>query len=91
MISPRPPGVFEKSALTAVKKWHYEPLSVNGSPVEIPVRTSIRFEPLAGAMQRFARQVVAVEIDAPIAVDLKIEISRRHQCISAATLPIPGR
>ena len=45
VVEANPPGVFEKSALTAVKKWHYEPLSVNGAPVEIPVRTSIRFEP----------------------------------------------
>jgi TonB family protein len=45
VVEATPPGVFEKSALTAVKKWHYEPLSVNGQLVEIPVRTSIRFEP----------------------------------------------
>jgi len=45
VVEATPPGVFEKSALSAVKKWHYEPLSVNGQPVEIPVRTSIRFEP----------------------------------------------
>ncbi len=40
-----PPGMFEKSAMTAIKHWHYDPLIVNGSPVEIPVRISMRFEP----------------------------------------------
>ncbi len=39
-----PPGVFDKAAETAVKHWRYEPVKVNGAPVEIPVRTTIRFE-----------------------------------------------
>ena len=39
-----PPGVFEKAATAAVKRWHYDPILVNGTAVEIPVRTSIRFE-----------------------------------------------
>lgn len=39
-----PPGVFDKAAVTAVKRWRYEPVKVNGAPVEIPVRTTIRFE-----------------------------------------------
>ena len=39
-----PPGVFDKSATTAVKRWRYDPIVVNGSAVEIPVRTAIRFE-----------------------------------------------
>lgn len=39
-----PPGVFDKSAMTAVKRWRYDPVKVNGAPVEIPVRTTIRFE-----------------------------------------------
>ena len=39
-----PPGVFDKSATSAVKRWHYEPVVVNNAPVEIPVRTAIRFE-----------------------------------------------
>ncbi len=37
--------MFEKAATTAIKHWHYDPLIVNGSPVEIPVRISMRFEP----------------------------------------------
>ena len=44
-MTPATQFTAELSALSAVKKWHYEPLSVNGTPVEIPVRTSIRFEP----------------------------------------------
>jgi protein TonB len=39
-----PPGVFDKSATSAVKRWRYDPVVVNGAPVEIPVRTAIRFE-----------------------------------------------
>jgi protein TonB len=39
-----PPGVFDKSAVAAVKRWRYDPVVVNGAPVEIPVRTAIRFE-----------------------------------------------
>jgi TonB family protein len=44
VIEATPPGVFDKAAITAVKRWHYEPVIANGGPVEIPVRTSIRFE-----------------------------------------------
>lgn len=44
VIEATPPGVFDKSAIAAVKRWHYDPVNVNGSPVEVPVRTSIRFE-----------------------------------------------
>jgi TonB family protein len=44
IIEATPPGVFDHSAVTAVKKWHYDPVIANGSPVEVPVRTSIRFE-----------------------------------------------
>jgi outer membrane biosynthesis protein TonB len=36
--------VFDKSATGAVKRWRYEPVVANGAPVEIPVRTAIRFE-----------------------------------------------
>jgi TonB family protein len=44
VIEATPPGVFDHAAITAVKKWHYDPVIANGAPVEIPVRTSIRFE-----------------------------------------------
>jgi periplasmic protein TonB len=44
IIEATPPGVFDHAALAAVKRWHYDPLIANGAPVEVPVRTSIRFE-----------------------------------------------
>jgi TonB family protein len=44
VIEATPPGVFDKAAVTAVKRWHYDPVIANGAPVEVPVRTSIRFE-----------------------------------------------
>jgi TonB family protein len=44
VVEATPPGVFDKSAVAAVKRWHYEPVMANGVPVEVPVRTSIRFE-----------------------------------------------
>ena len=44
VVEATPPGVFDHAALTAVKHWHYEPVVANGAPVEVPVRTAIRFE-----------------------------------------------
>jgi TonB family protein len=44
VVEATPPGVFDKAAISAVKKWHYDPVVANGAPVEVPVRTSIRFE-----------------------------------------------
>jgi protein TonB len=44
VVEATPPGVFDHAAINAVKRWHYEPVSLNGAPVEVPVRTSIRFE-----------------------------------------------
>lgn len=44
VVEATPPGVFDRAAITAVKHWHYEPLVANGAPVEVPVRTAIRFE-----------------------------------------------
>jgi TonB family protein len=44
VIEATPPGVFDKAAVAAVKRWHYDPVIANGGPVEVPVRTSIRFE-----------------------------------------------
>jgi TonB family protein len=44
VVEATPPGVFDKAATTAVKHWHYEPVIANGAPVEVPVRTAIRFE-----------------------------------------------
>jgi TonB family protein len=44
VVEATPPGVFDKSAVVAVKRWKYDPVLANGAPVEVPVRTSIRFE-----------------------------------------------
>jgi TonB family protein len=44
VVEATPPGVFDKAAVSAVKRWHYDPVLANGAPVEVPVRTSIRFE-----------------------------------------------
>ena len=44
VVEASPPGVFDHAAITAVKHWHYEPVVANGAPVEVPVRTAIRFE-----------------------------------------------
>jgi TonB family protein len=44
VIEATPPGVFDHAAVSAIKHWHYDPVLVNGAPVEVPVRTSIRFE-----------------------------------------------
>jgi protein TonB len=44
VVEATPPGVFDKAAIAAVKRWKYDPVLANGAPVEVPVRTSIRFE-----------------------------------------------
>jgi TonB family protein len=44
VIEATPPGVFDHAAVAAIKRWHYDPVIANGAPVEVPVRTSIRFE-----------------------------------------------
>jgi protein TonB len=44
VVEATPPGVFDHAATQAVKHWHYEPVVANGAPVEVPVRTAIRFE-----------------------------------------------
>ena len=44
IVEATPPGVFDNAATTAVKRWRYEPVIVNGAPVEVPTRMAIRFE-----------------------------------------------
>ncbi len=44
VVEATPPGVFDKAAVAAVKRWRYDPVFANGAPVEVPVRTAIRFE-----------------------------------------------
>ncbi len=40
----RPADVFNRSALDAIRSWRYKPVRFHGRPVEVPVRTLIRFE-----------------------------------------------
>ncbi len=39
VVESTPPGVFDRATLNAVRRWHWE-----SPPVEIPMRTAIRFE-----------------------------------------------
>jgi TonB family protein len=39
-----PRGVFDRVAIDAIRAWRYRPAKYNGKPVEVPVRTLIRFE-----------------------------------------------
>ena len=34
--SSEPPGVFDKAAMSAVRRWRYEPASIDGVPTEVP-------------------------------------------------------
>jgi protein TonB len=45
VISSSPPGVFEESALTAVRRWRFRPIEVDGKPVEASVMTTVVFQP----------------------------------------------
>ncbi len=38
-----PPGVFDRAATNAVRRWRYEPATVDGVPSEARLRISIRF------------------------------------------------
>lgn len=44
VVEASPPGVFDQAAMNAVKHWRYAPMVVNGSAVDVPVRTRMRFE-----------------------------------------------
>jgi periplasmic protein TonB len=44
VVDSDPPEVFDKAALSAVKRWRYEPVVVNNVPTEVPTRMVIRFE-----------------------------------------------
>lgn len=44
VVEATPPGVFDHAAIAAIKRWKYAPTVVNGAPVEVPVRTLVRFE-----------------------------------------------
>jgi periplasmic protein TonB len=44
VVDADPPEIFDKAAITAVKRWRYEPVVVNNVPTEVPTRMVIRFE-----------------------------------------------
>ena len=44
VVEATPPGVFDQAAINAVRHWRYAPVVVNGSAVEVPTRTRVRFE-----------------------------------------------
>lgn len=44
VVVARPQGVFNGAALDAIGQWRYSPPTFRGQPVDVPVRTMIRFE-----------------------------------------------
>jgi protein TonB len=44
IVEATPPGVFDRAAVNAIKRWRYAPTVINGTPVEVPVKTLMRFE-----------------------------------------------
>jgi protein TonB len=44
VVESSPPGVFDRAATSAISRWRYRPAKYDGAPVEVPVRTRIRFE-----------------------------------------------
>ena len=44
VVESAPQGVFDRAATDAIGRWRYRPAKYNGQPVEVPVRTRIRFE-----------------------------------------------
>jgi TonB family protein len=44
VLQSTPAGVFDRAAISAVKRWRYNPVIVNGSAVEVPSKTLVRFE-----------------------------------------------
>lgn len=43
VVTARPSGVFDRAALAAIGHWRYTPPKFRGEPVDVPVRTAIRF------------------------------------------------
>jgi protein TonB len=44
VLQSTPAGVFDRAATSAVKRWRYAPVVVNGAAVEVPTKTLVRFE-----------------------------------------------
>ncbi len=45
VLSSSPPGVFEKSALSAVRRWRFKPIEVDGKEIEASATTTVVFQP----------------------------------------------
>jgi len=45
VLSGSPPGVFEKAAVNAVRKWRFAPVLKDGRPIDASVTTTISFRP----------------------------------------------
>lgn len=44
VLEANPPGVFDRAATNAIRRWRYAPMLVNGTAVQVPVKTLLRFE-----------------------------------------------
>ena len=44
VLEANPPGVFDRAATNAIRRWRYAPMTVNGTAVQVPVKTLLRFE-----------------------------------------------
>jgi protein TonB len=44
VVEASPPGVFDDAAVSAVKRWRYAPMVVDGTAVAVPVKTKVLFE-----------------------------------------------
>jgi TonB family protein len=45
IISSNPPGVFDRAALEAVRRWRYKPIEIDGTAVEGSALTNLIFQP----------------------------------------------
>jgi protein TonB len=45
VVSAEPAGMFDRSAMAAVKRWRYNPVVVDNVPQEVPARAVIKFNP----------------------------------------------
>ena len=45
VVKSTPPGVFDRAAISAVKRWRYAPVLVDGKAVAVPANILIRFDP----------------------------------------------
>jgi protein TonB len=44
VLESNPPGVFDRAATNAIRRWRYAPVLVNGTAVQVPTKTLLRFE-----------------------------------------------